>query len=364
MNIDSLYTEADAAQAVWLELFGLLTTGSVDFERPRPTFSNSSLTEFRRRGDLAFELLFGTRPADATDATVLVLESREADIRPQVQALTTNAEDAASQIRSNWREGASIRDTNDTFAFQFVDSEGVGYANVELGPQFKQIRLAVNQLMATLGSVVPLCKAGSISDLSKRAEALGQTARQADVFRQQAEQSARSTKSHSQKAEQSERAARDVVVQAEAVAAAIRELQQRATTDSSSVATLVEQIKTIGSAATALEAQVDTYRAKFEAFQVELDGRSKEFVQFQSNAKAAVQENVAREVEIDRLSKLADAMIDLGFHDLGSGQQSGGNACALRGAHECSAELVHRFGGPPCSVRTPTGCTPPAGLHG
>jgi hypothetical protein len=309
VTIETLFAEIDSARGAWNGLIDLLSRGSADFERPRPTFANASLNEFRRRVDLAFELLYATRPVDAGDASMLVLASREADIQPQIQTLATHAESAASQLRSNWRDGATIRDGNDSFNLQLFDPAGNNYATVELGSQFKQLRAATNLLMAVLGSVVPLCKAESISDLSRRAEALGETARQADAFRHQAEQSATAANELTQRTEQAERSARDLVVQAEAVVANVRELQQKATTDSSSVTTLIEQIKTIGSAATSLEALVDGYRPKFEAFQLELDGRAKEFAQFQTDTKEAQDKNVAREAEIDRLSKLADAMI-------------------------------------------------------
>lgn len=309
MTIETLFAEIDSARVAWVGLIALLSRGSADFERSRPTFADVSLNDFRRRVDLVFELLQAIRPSNSTDASTVILESRDGDIRPQIQALATHAEAAASQIRSNWRDGATIRDANEAFALQLFDASGSNYASIDVGPQFKQLRLAVNLLVAVLGSVVPLCKADAISDLSARAEALGETTRRADSFRQQSEQSARTADEHAQRTEQVERTARELVVQAEAVVANIRELQQKATTDSSSVATLIEQIKTIGSAATALEALIDAYRPKFEAFQLELDSRGKEFAQFQADAKVAKENNLAREAEIDRLSKLADAMI-------------------------------------------------------
>lgn len=89
----------------------------------------------------------------------------------------------------------------------------------------------------------------------------------------------------------------------------MRELLQQATADSSSVKTLVEQIKTTAGNAEKLEALVGGYQSKFEAFQAELDGRTNEFSQFQIDSKIAKDANSTREKEIDRLTKLADAMI-------------------------------------------------------
>lgn len=309
MSIESLFADVDAARNAWSGLIETLSRGSADFARERPMLGNISLQDFRRRVDLALELLDSIRPTDTVDAAALVLTAREGDLQPQLQALSQNAEAAGSQLRANWRDGATIRDGNDAFSLQLFDSAGNNYANFDLTGNFKQLRNAVNLLIAALGSVIPLCKAEGISDLSARVEALGDVVRQVDALRAQTSQSAIAASELAEKAAQGERATRDLLAQLEAIVAGVREQQQRTTADASSVTTLVEQIKTIGAAASTLEAQVDGYRAKFEAFQSDLDGRSQEFLQFQTDAATAKKENTSREAEIDRLTKLADAMI-------------------------------------------------------
>lgn len=309
MSIESLFADVDAARNAWSGLVEILNRCSADFSRERSTLGSISLQTFRRRVDLALELLNSIRPTDPVAPSALILSAREGDLQPHLQALSQSAEAAGSQLRANWRDGASIRDGNDAFSLQLFDSAGNNYANIDVTANFKQLRNAVNLLIAVLGSVVPLCKADGITDLSARVEALGEVVRQVDGLRVQSGQSASAAGEMAEKAAQAERAARDLLVQLEPIVAGVREQQQKTTADASSVTTLVEQIKTIGASASTLEAQIDSYRAKFEAFQTDLDGRNKEFVQFQADAAAAKKENTSRETEVDRLTKLADAMI-------------------------------------------------------
>jgi hypothetical protein len=309
MSVESLFADVDAARRAWNELMEILNRGSVDFIRERPMLGSTSLQDFRRRVDLTLELLDSIRPTDPVAVSSLVLNARKGELQPQLQALSQNAEAAGSQLRANWRDGAAIRDGNDAFSLQLFDSEGNNYANVDLTPNFKQLRNAVNPLIAVLGSVVPLCKAEGISDLSARVEALGEVVRQVDALLIQSIQSTKTASEMAEKASQAERATRDLLAQFEAIVAGVREQQQRTTMEASSVTTLVEQIKTIGASAGTLEAQVDSYRAKFETFQSDLDGRNQDLLQFQTDAAAVKKENTSREGEIDRLTKLADAMI-------------------------------------------------------
>jgi hypothetical protein len=309
MSMESLYADADAARNAWSGLIEILNRGAADFARERPMLGSISLQAFRRRVDLALELLDSIRPTDPTAPSALVLGAREGELQPQLQLLSQASEAAGSQLRANLREGAVIRDGNDAFALQLFDLADSNYANIDITANFKQLRGAVNQLIAALGSVVPLCKADGISDLSARVEALGEVVRQVDGLRVQSSQSATASIEMAEKATQAERAARELLAQLEPIVAGVREQQQKTTADASSVTTLVEQIKTIGASAGTLEAQIDSYRAKFEAFQSDLDGRNQEFVQYQADAATAKQKNTSREVEIDRLTTLADAMI-------------------------------------------------------
>lgn len=309
MSVESLFTDLDAAKKAWNGLVEILNRGSVDFARERPMLESISLQGFRRQVDLALELLDSIRPTDPIAASALVLNARIGELQPQLQALSQNAEAAGSQLRAYWRDGAAIRDGNDAFSFDLFDSAGNNYANVDLTANFKQLRNAVNPLISVLGSVMPLCKAEGISDLSARVEALGDVVRQVDGLRVQTSQSASAANEMAEKVAQAERATRDLLTQIETIVAGVREQQQRTTADASSVTTLVEQIKTTGASSSTLEAQVDSYRAKFEAFQSELDGRNEELRQFQADVATAKKENTSREVEIDRLTKLADAMI-------------------------------------------------------
>lgn len=101
----------------------------------------------------------------------------------------------------------------------------------------------------------------------------------------------------------------NALTQAEAALSKLQALQQQGTTDIGNVTALVEKIKTVGASADVLEQRVAGYTASFEAFQMQLDGRNQDFAQFQTDTKAAVEANINRSNEIDRLAKLADSMI-------------------------------------------------------
>lgn len=308
MSIGALYVEVEQARQSWYDLVSLLSSGRLDFDRSRTTLGERSMSGFSRQMDLCFELLASVRPIEEASHTAAVVHAHDTNLRPQLQAIHTHAAGAVAQLRANWRERTQLIDLNEGFSLHLLE-DGAAYASIDLSGYFKNLRIASNALIQVLGAILPLCKADQIGDLSARAERLGQIARQMDELRLQAERSANIAKSFEAKSERTEASSRELLATVETILANIRELQQQATTDSSSVATLVEQIKTVGSTASNLEAMVEAYKSKFEAFQVELDGRNASFAKFEDQTQQAKQKNVSREGEIDRLTKLADAMI-------------------------------------------------------
>lgn len=308
MTVEALYQEVDIARTSWQDLLTQLANGEADFARSRLVFGDTSLRDFSRQVDLVFELLLSVRPSDTTSVSAVVLPAHEADLTPQLQVIANHSTTALGQLRANWRENAKVADANDAFALQML-SDGVAYVAVDLTAHFKHVRAAVHALLQLIGAVIPLCKADAITDLSARAENLGEMVRQVDALRRQAERSANIAMSFEAKGEKVASVIRDLLTATETIVANVRELQLQATTDSSAVSTLVEQIKTIGSVANSLEATVESYKSKFEAFHAELDERNAAFVRFEEHNKVAREKNIARENDVDRLTSLADAMI-------------------------------------------------------
>jgi hypothetical protein len=308
MSVNALYNEIEASRVAWASLNDLLVHSKYDFGRERPVLDQQSVDVFRRRIDLVFDILLALRPLDPKEIAYLVLGARLVDIRGHVQNFQKYTEATLSQLRAQWREGCAIQDGSENFLWQLVEAATV-YANVDVTPNFQQMHPSMNYLVGAVGAILPLCRAESVGDLSARVEALGNATREAELFRKQAQEQAALVAAAVVQATDSEKVVRDTVVQAQTVVAGLREVQVKATADASNVATLVEQIKTVGTNSDKLEALINAYVSKFEAFQIELDNRNTEFTQFQGDSKAAKEENVKRETEIDRLTKLADSMI-------------------------------------------------------
>lgn len=308
MSIDALFNEIDAARASWNALNDILVQSKYDFGRQRPVLEQQSMELFRRRADLVFEALLALKPSERESGSSVVVGAKAAEIRKHVQNFKKHADATASQLRASWKDGATVRDGNENFLWQLFDGE-THLANVDVTPNFEQMNPSLNILVGVTGSLLPLCKAESVGDLSVRAEALAGLAREIEGLRKQAQDYVHAADSSAVLADKHEKLAADARTQAETVLSTLRELSQQATADSSSVTTLVGQIKATAGNAEKLEALVGGYQSKFEAFQTELDGRNSEFSQFQIDAKEAKEANTAREGEIDRLTKLADAMI-------------------------------------------------------
>jgi uncharacterized protein YoxC len=308
MSIQSLYNELEATRVSWSSLNDLLVQGKYDFSRQRPLLEQQSMDVFRRRVDLVLESMFALRPKDDADIGYLVIGARSAELRGHVQNFLRHAESTLSQIRSQWREGASIKDGNDSFLWQLFDGTS-NYANVDVTGNFQQMHPSLNFLVGAVGSMLALCSASSVGDLSVRAEALGSAVRDAEAFRRQAEKMAKSADSSASRASEQEKTVQGILTQAETALSKLRELQTQANTDLGAVTNLVEQIKTVGANSEKLDALVSSYMSKFEAFQKELDARNQEFQKFQTDSQRAQAENQAREKEIDRLTAHADAMI-------------------------------------------------------
>lgn len=308
MSMNALYNELEASRTAWGSLNDLLVHGDYDFSRERPVLDQQSMDVFRRRVDMVFEVLFSLRPQDTKETAYLVIGAKLVELRAQQKNFQVHTEATLSQLRAQWRDGATIQDGNENFLWQLMEST-TNYANVDVTPNFQQMHPSLNYLVGAVGAFLPLCKANAVADLSDRVAAFGGANREAELLRRQTQEQAVAVAASALQAAENEKAVRENVVQAQTVVATLREIQGKATADASNVVTLVEQIKTIGANSDKLEALIGAYASKFEAFQKELDDRNTEFTQFQADSKAANEVNVERETEIDRLTKLADSMI-------------------------------------------------------
>jgi hypothetical protein len=91
MTVESLFADVDAARNAWNGLVELLNRGSADFARERPMLGSISLQDFQKRVNLKLEVLDSIRPTDPAAASALVLNAREGDLQPHLQALSQNA---------------------------------------------------------------------------------------------------------------------------------------------------------------------------------------------------------------------------------------------------------------------------------
>lgn len=308
MSIDALYSEFEQTKAIWTEMYDLLLRAQYDTVAPRTAINNVGVAKFHQRVEWLFELLYAMRPNSEQDISWLVLSARSAEITPQLTNFNKHAQSSLNFLRQHWRDNLSIRDANNNFSWQLFDAN-TNIANQDAAGNFSQMHSSLNALMTQVALLLPLCKTDGIADLSKRAQAMGDVVREIEVFRNEAKKLTKAAENGAMGAAEKERQAQASAAQVEAAIAKIQALQQQATSDSASVTALVTQIKTTGASAQTLEQQIIAYKAKFETFQTELDKRQQQFSEFEANIKIADEENIKREAEIDRLTKLADTMI-------------------------------------------------------
>jgi hypothetical protein len=286
-----------------------LVNGSYDISAARPSLAGQSVASFGRRSDLVFEGLLALTPSDRESAQASVLASRAAEIMQAAKAFNAQATSLANTLRTHWREGVALKDTNGNLALQVVQQDGGVIANVDMTGNFQPMDAALGQLTTHLALLLPLCRAEAVGDLSARAAALGDLNRDMERLRDQAKRIADAATASASTIDGKEKEAQALVTQAEALLAKITAHQLQATTDASSVTTLVEKIKTIGASADTLEKMVAGHTSSVEAFQAQLNARNTEFEKFQSDTKVAREENAKRDAEIERLMKQSDAMI-------------------------------------------------------
>ncbi|HUW27382.1 MAG TPA: hypothetical protein VMV97_02115 [Sulfuriferula sp.] len=308
MSIDALYSEIEQTQAIWKELYDLLLKAQYDTNVPRATINNVSVTAFHRRVEWVFELLYGMRPSSEDDISWLALSGRSAEISSQLVNFKTHAQLSLNFLRQYWRDNLTIRDANNNFSWQLFD-DATNIANQDASSNFAQMQNSVNQLTTYAAQLLPLCKTEGLADLSVRAQAMGDVIREIEGLRNEAKKLVKSAEQGAAGATEKDKAVHVVLAQVEAIYAKLQAIQQQASADSASVTALVAQIKTTEANAQTLEQHIAAYRVKFDAFQSELDDRQEQFSEFEANTKKVQVASTKREAEIDRLTKIADAMI-------------------------------------------------------
>jgi hypothetical protein len=305
MSIDVLYSELEQSRKTWMDIYAILKDGRYDLSQPRQALDNQPVEVFHQRAITIFEGLLSVRPNDNQSVQAAILAGKASEIRPALQSFQQYGQMTLDGIKPLWREGLTIRDGNSNFSLQIFDGEN-NTGNFDGSNNFTQLLSSLNQLTNHLALLLPLCRAESITDLSHRAKALGDLIRNVESIRNQAEQLAQAAEQSATSAANKEKLSQDIIAQAEAALSKIQALQQQATTDTGTVSSLVEQIKTIGGNAATLEELVNGYQSKFEK---QLDERNSSFAKFEENTKLAFDMNATRDAEIERLTKLSDAMI-------------------------------------------------------
>jgi uncharacterized protein YoxC len=309
MSFIELQSEMLTAQAEWENLVVLLHRGKLDFARPRPVLSDQSVTILSRKIRLVFEILIGLLSDKESDEVApLVMGANHHTINNCIVEFSEQIKSLIDQLQPHWRDNTEIADTGDSFAFYLVE-DNIQYVHIDTTPSFKRINELINGLLAIASSMLPLLKAVGVNDLSKRAEAVGLLILEVETFKTQAQSSATAAQDSSQRAAASEKQVRNIETETETIIATLRTLLTQANADVGAVTSLVEQIKTTGASASTLETLISDYQSKFEAFQQQLDDRNSEFRKFQQDKVEAEKVLKIRDLEITRLTDLADFMI-------------------------------------------------------
>lgn len=306
--VNSLFNELEDARSTWTEIYSLLKQAQYDTSAPRPAIEQASVDGLNRRILIMFDILLGMRPQSEDDVNSLILFVRASEIQNLINNFKSHSQSTLDQMRSNWQDNITIRETNNNFNWQFFIEE-TNTANINVSSNFSNINSSINQLMAQIGFLLPFCKADGISDLTIRSQALAEVGREMESFRNDARKYAKSGKESAINASDSEKEAQNFMTRAEAVFSKIQALQQETEREASNINNLIAQIKNVGASAGTLEQQIIGYQSKFDAFQSQLDSRLKMFLEFETKTKQAEKENQQRESEIDRLISKADTMI-------------------------------------------------------
>lgn len=308
MNLQPLFSDLDSANVAWEKLHAIFKQGGYDFERDRPGFQGQSLEIFSRRLIYVLGVLLSLTPKSDDDLNVVVLGARVSQIREQLQLFQRNAEAVLSQVSSGWAEGRKIRDGNDAFLIQIVESENVMQQH-DCNGSFAEMFGALNQLTVIVGALLPLCRASSAGDFEDSLRALADAQRQAAIIMSKLTSDRNAVGSVVDSVAHMEKEIREAHVQAQTLVTTLRELQMGASSDVSNVVGLVERIRTTGEEAEKLGALVVGYQGKFEAFQAELESRNQAFQEHERTATTVNKSNQSNALEIERLTKLADSMI-------------------------------------------------------
>lgn len=306
--IDALYSELTEAQFAWTELYDMLKRGQYDTQSPRPSIDGVSVDVFHERVLLIFELIQSLRPESDEDVSATVISARVTEMRSTLNNFKNHVQPPLTQAHTHLRDNTIIKDGNNNFSWQFFDGPN-NIANFDVSSNFTQMNVSLTQLMILLAQLLPICKANAISDVSARAKALADVARNVEMLRAESQKLAKAAEQSATGAAEKEKSIQAHLSSTETIHSKLHALQQEMEKEAASVNSLVAQIKTIGTNADALEKQITGYQATFDAFQKQLDERHKQFTNFEASTKAALEQNQNRELEIDRLTKNADTMI-------------------------------------------------------
>lgn len=307
MSIGALYDELTEAQSVWTELYDSLRRAEYDTSAARPVIDGASVDVMNRKSIMIFDTLNALRSAE-DELSLAVFTAYSASIRSFLSTFKSHIQSSLNQIRSYQREHLTIRDGNSNFSWQFFQDQS-NIANVDVSAHFQNANTAINGLLSNVASLLPLCKANAVGDLSERAQALANVVSEVEGYRAEVQKLARSAAGASERASSSEKNTLESLASAQTAYASIQSIQQLAEQQNASIVALVAQIKSTGTNADTLEQQIASYQSKYQAFQTQLDSRLEQFAQFEKDVLEADKQNRKRESEIDRLTDKANSMI-------------------------------------------------------
>jgi hypothetical protein len=308
MSIENIYAGLELARSSWREALELLSRGQWDFAAKKSVLDLLSLDEYDKRVLTLLEIFDSIRPSDPTQLAWVAMFSKHAEITERLAHFTAHAKSVADQLRPNMREGVELKDANNKFTVQFFEA-GAVFNTWDAGPTFREMSNAIQPLVQQAASLLPLCKADALADLSVRAKALSDMTREAEAARTETRKFANASDKAATAAAEKAKSAEDSLSQAQTSYSKIQAVQTAAQQEAAAVTTLVQQIKTTGASADTLEQQIAGYKSKFEAFQIQLDARLSQFAEFETDTKAAAEANQKRGEEVDRIIDASDKMI-------------------------------------------------------
>jgi hypothetical protein len=303
-RIEQFGKSIETVKDAWVKIYNRLSTSSLDVDHRYPRLAHSSLRELNRRVMGTLEAL-GTIPHldEVAESFVLPkLDALNSTTKTMRTALTTLEGQLSSQ------PDTQISDPNGNLDPAHFSRGGSAVAQHPMGPLLDQVNVSANTLWDAY-ALLRITRNRALPALVARSARLqelydGHSALLVDATEKHASLVASTVDATKAAAETTANAAA-AKAQADEAKASAKEAQASA----AEALAKLERVREVATQANSLQTQVDGFSGQFDGFQKAMDSRLALLAQFEAEANAARTENAARDAEIERLTKAADAMI-------------------------------------------------------